>query len=66
MSEQHRFKLNRCDFDFTDLKKMRSFIIRAFSACLILVCPILFNVDVNGSSLGDEKSYNARQGALFY
>ena len=40
-SEQHRFKLNRCECDFTDLKKMQSFIIRAFSESLILVYPIL-------------------------
>ena len=39
--EQHRFKLNRCECDFTDLKKMWSFITGAFSASLILVYPIL-------------------------
>ena len=40
-SEQHRFKLNRCECDFTDLKNI-SLSIGAFSASLILVYPILF------------------------
>ena len=54
-SEQHRFKLNRCECDFADLKKI-SLSIGAFSASLILVYPILF-IGYNFESSTSERTH---------